>query len=248
MKLTSISDVITNSSTEVFIIPNSKGHSVEEIIDITHIHAGDIFVVSEEDLEQFRKSKEDMEILGELLDIRYLDAKIPNYAFYHLMWCYIFDPRKLTPETIIDSFEVRLEYLPLEEMTDLHKDFSKDLNQNWEDLMKHYMKEIEKKSSTNYDLYMKDRIAQSCSMLSIGGLNAVKSDVSPYDVFFQEWVNKNRDRFPDIHLLNQIYQNYPSVEMAKGCIYGVFEDCDLSPSDVYDALEENGVEVYHVHV
>ena len=120
MKIRSKIDVITNSSTEVFILQNSRNFS-EVNKELQQLgYQGEVFKLTKELYQEKRNTGN----ICQLSNI-FVDKENHNYAWFYLYRNHVFNPVKETPE-IIEGIEY-YDSLPYNKETNLQRKIKSEL-------------------------------------------------------------------------------------------------------------------------
>ena len=227
MKIKSISDVITNSSTEVFVLRDPRKSSEEVNNYLRDI--GFPYRVS-----LFTKDTSDSDICTEINDI-FCNRETKNHSWYYLYLNFLNFPKSITPlERKLNSGEI-LRVYPNEEgeeLNDLQKKFVEDF-----DL-------IEKVKSDNPTFYAKQEFIKHPTKHNFSCIN-LHGYLSKDEIM--SWIVKNEDLFPEYNLLLEMSDKHDITSVYNTWVaiipddYGeiyettkVFKNLDIN-YDIYSA-------------
>ena len=194
MKIKSKIDVITNSSTEVFILkhPETDKDKINNFLQ-SHGFKGEVSKLTKERWEKYRE--EDWK-LG-YLDSFFPDKKSKNRCYYLLYRDYIFSPKSETPEMFEFDGETYTTYpnLKISGEGKLREKIIKELLIPCAEEIKAEMSSL----VSIIDKFLKDPIKnfKYCP----GDIIAFR-----YQKKFYSWIDNNINLFPDYNLLLKMYE------------------------------------------
>lgn len=226
MKIKSQTDVITNSSTEVFILRHPE-ENCEEINKLLHSQGfkGD---VSKFTREIWQSQKDSDYRLGSL-NVFFPDRESKNRDYYHLYKDYIFHPKSEIPEKV---FWGDLVYPDLDVKGEgkLREKLTKEI------LIPYCKQELKDNSNSdhlisNFKKFLEDPV-ENFSYCP-GVIMAFR-----YREEFQKWIDENIDLFPDYNLLLKMYGRNDISEFF-GTWIDFFEDDEVDFDEYVGNLDEN---------
>ena len=217
MKIRSKIDVITNSSTEVFILQDSRNFS-EVNKELQRLgYQGEVFKLTKE----LYREKRNTGNICQLSNI-FVDKENYNYAWFDLYRSHVFNPVKETPE-IIEGIEY-YDSLPYDKETELQKKIKLELLDALAE---------ENKSLKRFSGYLKSGNIHDFPEFELSCNPDIKEK-------FKEWIENNIHEFPEYQKLLKMYDVYDIFEVIGNWIDFFDDDC-ISPEkylgDVY--LNEN---------
>ena len=217
MKIRSKIDVITNSSTEVFILQDSRNFS-EVNKELQKLgYQGEVFKLTKELYLEKRNTGN----ICQLSNI-FVDKENHNYAWFDLYRNYVFNPVKEIPE-IIEGLEY-YNSLPYEKETELQRKIKSELLDTLAE---------ENKSLKRFSEYLKSGNIHDFPEFELSCNPEIKEK-------FKEWIENNIHEFPEYQTLLKMYDVYDMSEVIGNWIDFFDDDC-ISPEkylgDVY--MNEN---------
>lgn len=240
MKLTSVSDVITNSSTEVFLILNSKG------VDEKVFRAALPFpeeCITRFDLNGYRQFPDNGKFILEK-DLSYflIDSKIKNEVYYSLFYYYLRTPKVTeNPEEIIRNGRVEIRYRLLDPIPQRILDLRKDLQRYTIKVYSEDIKSLEDNKKTENSWWPKHLRNLRDKALQEKPEDFIKH-ASYFTKSFKQWVDKNSKEFPSISELIQMYNpELMPIEACDGCLCGEYSDERWIPSSINKIFDDLGL-------
>ena len=229
MKIKSQTDVITNSSTEVFILRHPE-ENYENINKLLHSQGfkGDVSKFTKE----IWRGRKDSDYRLESLNDFFPDQESKNRAYYYLYKDYIFHPKSEIPEKIFWENSEYLIYPVLEVKGEweLRKKFTKEI------LIPYCKQELKNNLNpdhliSNFKKFLEDPVENfSYCPEAIMAFQ--------YREKFQKWVDENIDLFPDYSLLLKMYgQN--DISEFFGTWINFFEDDGVDLDEYTGNLDKN---------
>ena len=217
MKIRSKIDVITNSSTEVFILQDSRNFS-EVNKELQQLgYQGEVFKLTKELYQEKRNTGN----ICQLSNI-FVDKENHNYAWFYLYRSHVFNPVKETPE-IIEGIEY-YDSLPYNKETELQRKIKSELLDTLAE---------ENKSLKRFSEYLKSGNIHDFPEFELSCNPEIKEK-------FKEWIENNIHEFPEYQTLLKMYDFYDMSEVIGNWIDFFDDDC-ISPEkylgDVY--MNEN---------
>lgn len=205
MKIRSKIDVITNSSTEVFILqdPRSFSEVNKELQGLGY--QGEVFKLTKELYQEKRDSDE----ICELSSI-FVDRENHNYAWFDLYLQHIFNPVEETPE-IFEGLEY-YNSLPYNKETDLQNKIKSELLDSLAE---------ENKTLKRFSDYLRTKDIHVFPRYELSCNPEVKEK-------FRGWVENNIKEFPDYQKMLKMYNVYDISEVLGNWI-DFFDDDYISP-------------------
>lgn len=226
MKIKSQTDVITNSSTEVFILRHPE-ENYEEINKLLQSQGfkGDVSKFTKE-IWQGRK---DSDYRLESLNGFFPDRESKNRAYYRLYKDYIFHPKSEIPEKVFWGYLVYPD-LDVKGEGKLREKLTKDI------LIPYCKKELKDNSNSdhlirNFKKFLEDPV-ENFSYCP-GAIMAFR-----YREEFNIWIDENIDLFPDYNLLLKMYGRNDISEFF-GTWINFFEDDEVDFDEYAGNLDEN---------
>ena len=229
MKIKSQTDVITNSSTEVFILRHPE-ENCEEINKLLHSQGfkGD---VSKFTREIWQSQKDSDYRLGSL-NVFFPARESKNRDYYHLYKDYIFHPKSEIPEKVFWGDPEYLVYPDLDVKGEgkLREKLTKEI------LIPYCKQELKDNSNSdhlisNFKKFLEDPV-ENFSYCP-GVIMAFR-----YREEFQKWIDENIDLFPDYNLLLKMYGRNDISEFF-GTWIDFFEDDEVDFDEYVGNLDEN---------
>ena len=229
MRIKSKTDVITNSSTEVFILRHPE-ENYEEINKLLHSQGfkGDVSKFTKEIWE----SREDSDYRLESLNYFFPDRESKNRAYYYLYKDYIFHPKSETPEKVFLGDSEHLVYpdLDVKGEGELREKLTKEI------LIPYCKQELKDNSNSdhlisNFKKFLEDPV-ENFSYYP-GAIIAFRCREE-----FQKWIDENIDLFPDYNLLLKMYDQNDISEFF-GTWIDFFEDDEIDFDEYAGNLDEN---------
>lgn len=215
MKIKSKIDVITNSSTEVFILQDPRNFSEVNKKLQGLGYQGEVFKLTKE----LYQEKKDSGQICELSNV-FVDQENYNYAWYDLYISHIFSPVKETP-IIFEGLEF-YDPFPSNKETNLQRKIKSELLDSLAEENKNL------KRFSNYirtkDIHVFPRYELSCNP-------EVKER-------FRVWVKNNIKEFPDYQRMLKMYDFYDISEVLENWIDFFDDDC-ISPEKYLGSVYDN---------
>ena len=229
MRIKSQTDVITNSSTEVFILRHPE-ENYEEINKLLQSQGfkGDVSKFTKEIWE----SREDSDYRLESLNGFFPDRESKNRAYYYLYKDYIFHPKSEVPEKVFLGDSEYLVYpdLDVKGEGELREKLIKDI------LIPYYKQELKNNSNSdhlisNFKKFLEDPVEN---------FSYCPGDIMTfrYREEFQKWIDENIDLFPDYNLLLKMYDQNDISEFF-GTWIDFFDDDEVDFDEYAGKLDEN---------
>lgn len=217
MKIRSKIDVITNSSTEVFILQDSRNFS-EVNKELQKLgYQGEVFKLTKELYQEKRNTGN----ICQLSNI-FVDQENHNYAWFDLYRNYVFNPVKEIPE-IIEGLEY-YDSLSYNKETNLQRKIKSELLDTLAE---------ENKSLKRFSEYLKSGNIHDFPEFELSCNPDIKEK-------FKKWIENNIHEFPEYQKLLKMYNVYDISEVIGNWIDFFDDDC-ISPEkylgDVY--MNEN---------
>ena len=209
MKIKSKVDVITNSSTEVFILksPETDKDNINNFLQ-SRGFKGEVSKLTKERWEKYREGDWKLEYLDDFFP----DKKSKNRCYYLLYRDYIFSPKSETPKMFEFNGETYIIYPDLKVSGEgkLREKITKELLIPCVEEMKAEM------SSLSIDKFLRDPIKNFvyCPWNII---------TFRYREKFYSWIDNNINLFPDYNLLLRMYEKKDISEFF-GAWIDFFED------------------------
>lgn len=229
MRIKSKTDVITNSSTEVFILRHPE-KNYEEINKLLHSQGfkGDVSKFTKEIWE----SRKDSDYRLESLNYFFPDRESKNRAYYYLYKDYIFHPKSETPEKVFWGDSEHLVYpdLDVKGEGELREKLIKDI------LIPYYKQELKNNSNSDYLISNFKKFLED----PVENFSYCPGDIMTfrYREEFQKWIDENIDLFPDYNLLLKMYDQNDISEFF-GTWIDFFEDDEIDFDEYAGNLDEN---------
>lgn len=222
MKIKCKIDVITNSSTEVFILQDPRNFSKvnKELQELGY--QGEVFKLTKELYQEKRDSGQ----ICELSNI-FVDQENHNYAWFDLYLQHIFNPVEETPE-IFEGLEY-YNSLPYGRETNLQCKIKSELL----DSLAEENKTLKRFSDylRTKDIHVFPRYELSCSP-------EIKEK-------FREWVESNIKEFPSYQKMLKMYNVYDISEVIGNWIDFFDDDC-ISPDKYLGGVYMNEIINYRL--
>lgn len=229
MRIKSITDIITNSSTEVFILrhPEEDYERINKFLQ-SQGFKGDVSKFTKE----VWQGREDSDYKLGSLNSFFPDRESKNRAYYYLYKDYVFYPKSETPEKVFwgDSEHIVYPDLEVKGKGELREKLTK------ETLIPYCKQELEDNSNSdhlvsNFKKFLEDPV-ENFSYCP-GAIMAFR-----YREEFQKWVDENIDLFPDYNLLLKMYgQN--DISEFFGTWIDFFNDDEVDFDEYAGNLDEN---------
>ena len=202
MRIKSKTDVITNSSTEVFLLKENLDKTAEEINALYPEFKG--ILKKYEDLEDWEKEE-----LSETV----IDPNEKGDSWYYLYRSYLFEPKKLTPDFVVDG---RKYFLTEEkDVLPIQKKFSREVLRKFPEVRG----DLEFLRDPEENFY---RIFDGRYIL-----------LARHHEEIQEWIDNNISEFPPYPVLLEVYR-MKDIKDVKGFWIGMAEDtlCITPPESI----------------
>lgn len=230
MKLTSISDVITNSSSEVFLILGSTKLDPQVVMDIDPQEI-EALRVTEKNIHEYRIGDLEESQLEDIFEYNFADFENFNGTARDIYLQYLLFPKQQEPVDVISSDgSLRRDYI---DESNLSKEFFA--------LKAEFQKRVSKAIKYDIKIHHNNQYYQKREGMSLEQLYKDSSFFrDEFAVGLKEFLKEYKADFPDSMVLNRIYGPYPLIESAIGCVWGSYESGPIDTDYFTDELEKLG--------